>query len=647
MASLGAHRMPLAVNASREERLERSREMLAHALNQGTTVAVVGSGCSIPLGYPSWREFATELVDACLEALDEATPSGVAGDRRQRLLQYQARLGSDERVGSEELMFMVGVCKQLFDGQPPEENPYRRYMEKRFRPLEPPPEVEHNPIRALLRLPIERFVTTNYDCEIERALTAERKVAWEEFGIACGNNGGPRGSSRLSFTQRPENCDQLALFALAGIGEHLPEAKNMVFHCHGRFDDLGSIVATELDYQEWYLAEEAESAPAFLQTFDLLFNSNPILFVGYGLGDEDLLLPLRRIGAITPERRQYRSFFALMPEASDGADWDFHQQIYERYGVNVLPFVAPSSADPAAWGRTLCQELERLEQYRVSWFDAWLEKPMLRSVVVRVPTSQPYRHYSIDARDHETFGARRVATQLESLEKEALAGARVIGLVGPGGTGKSWHAMRLLEKLERETKAFDGLFFWSSYYADDSLTGLDRLMGYIDPQGNRPASRLIRLRQCLAQKRYLIVLDGIERLLQITDDPEVGKSNDAITRRLLDIFASPESQSTLVMTSRLWPRDLDPETPGISQHTLDRLQTDDIFGVEPFGWLERAQVSALCSLLDGHVYALLLAARYIRQGPRNGAEERFLDLRRALASAHPDRRLGTMSRELF
>lgn len=611
--ALAAHRLPPAPDASREERLRRSREMLAHALTQGSTVAVVGSGCSAPLGYPSWRGFAAEIIELALAAAGD-------GSRRERLLRFQSRLG-EPTVGSQELMFMIGVCKRFFSDGPPD-NPYSQYLKSRFSPPEPSPGVEHNPHRALLQLPIYRFVTTNYDGELERALAADSSRAFHPG---------------LSFTQRRENSEQLALFALARVSA----AKNMVFHCHGRYDDPDTILATELDYQRWYLAEEEEAASAFLQTFDLLFTSNPILFVGFGLTDEDLLRPLRRIGAANPERREFRPLFALVPERPGQEDWDLHERLFERYGLNVIPFPAPASADPLARGEALCAELARLEEERLQWRDGWLDKPLLRRVTVHAQRPQPYRHYSVDPREHETLGQQRVSNKLAQLREQALDGARVIGLVGPGGTGKSWHAMRLLEIMERE-EAFSGFFFWSSYYADDSITFFDRLLGYIDPRGNRPASRLIRLQECLATGRYLIVLDGLERLLHPTDDPEVGKSNDPGTRRLLEIFSHPNSKSTLVLTSRLWPEEFDTHAPGINRHTLDRLRTGDVQDVEPFRWLERSQVSALCSLLDGHAYALFLAARFIRQGPPAEAQAHFLKLRRTLSGAHPDQRLGTM-----
>jgi len=69
-----------------------------------------------------------------------------------------------------------------------------------------------------------------------------------------------------------------------------------------------------------YLADHDGDGPAFRQTVDLLLNSNPILFVGYGLGDEDLLRPLRHFQAACPDERLSRPLFALMQKNDNGED---------------------------------------------------------------------------------------------------------------------------------------------------------------------------------------------------------------------------------------------------------------------------------------------------------------------------------------
>lgn len=609
--------------------------MLFHSLTQEAVVAIAGSGCSAALGYPTWKELAAELAGRTIDALRHNVDA--EAETLAQLARFKERLELPARVGSEELMFFVGVCKAALSDLPDEENPYRSYFRERFGPADRDSHLEHNPYLALLDLPIYRLVTTNYDCEIERALELKRRVTWEDFGIETGVAPAPR--HPLSFTQRPEHSDQLARFALARD----PETRNMVFHCHGRFDDVDSIIATEADYQEYYLAGEGEYSSAFLQTSDLLFNSNPILFVGYGLGDEDLLRPLRRLRAVAQERKHARPVFALMPEASDGDDWAYHERLFERFGLHVLPFVAPSSADPQDRARALCDELTRLEEDRKQWRDLWFEKPTIRPVSVRVRPREPYRHYVLSPKEPDTLGAQRTSEELDDLARLAIGGAKVIGLVGPGGTGKSWHAMRLLDRFERERGTFQGFFFWSSYYADDFVTGLDRLLAYIDPRRRHGESRFTRLRGCLSQGRYLLVLDGLERLLGPTGDPEVGASNDPIVRGSLEIL-SGDSLCTVVITSRLWPKDLDPDAPGIERHSLDRMRTGDLVGVVPFSWLDRDRVSELCSLLGGHTYALLLAGSLLRQGPPDEAAERWLELRRVLAETTRDRRLASVIR---
>jgi tetratricopeptide (TPR) repeat protein len=634
--SLGAHRLRPRKNATREESLQRSREMLFHALSLRTTVAVVGSGCSAPLGYPTWRGFATEVVDLTLEALGSGSSAPTDKAHLERVLRFKKRLGASPLLDSEEVMFFIGTCRKILDSRPYSEGSYLRYLQGRFQPPMREGEIEHSPHRALLYLPIYRFVTTNYDCELELALGRERGIAWKSF-IGASRRGGGKGA-RLSFTQEMANFDQMACFALAGIDD----AENMVFHCHGRYDEPEAIIATELDYQKWYLSERPAIAPVFLQTLDLLFNSNPILFVGYGLGDEDLLRPLRRIAAVTPEKREFRLLFALLPERSEGEDWDLHETLFERYGLNVLPFEVPTTDDPAAWGRAICAKLMQLEEGRLQWREKWFEKPKFRRVSVLVRPPEPYWHFKVHSQGNRTLGAEWVTREQSELREAALDGARVIGIVGPGGTGKSWHAMRLLESLTHEARAFESLFFWSSYYADDSVSGVDRLLEYIDAQGARRESRLTRLRGALARGRHLIVFDGFERLLRATSDPEMGASNDPIIRELLEVCSSLESQSTLILTSRLWPDDLKEDGKVIRKHTLSRMQTDDILRAEPFRRFTRDQASEICSLLAGHTYALLLAGGFLDLGPPSKLLPRYQDLRRALCEAHPDRRLACM-----
>ena len=223
-------------------------------------------------------------------------------------------------------MYFVGTCKRAlladkdFERAKPEhQEDLRRIFAGLFEEQlgdDELPKHRSHPLELLLDLPIWRFVTTNYDGEIERAIGDRR----------C-----------TSLTQEDENTKELTRFALADIPLRNRYA---VFHCHGRFDRPGSIIAGEADYQKWYLGRREGQGSAFRQSIELLFESNPLLFVGYGLGDEDLLRPLRVLGAVDPQRKCSRPLFAVMPFKDEGDKYRL-QQYYERYGLHVISYPEP------------------------------------------------------------------------------------------------------------------------------------------------------------------------------------------------------------------------------------------------------------------------------------------------------------------
>jgi len=612
--------------------------MLCRALNLRTTVAVVGGACSQPLGYPGWQNFCGEVLDRTVASLQELGEGKEPRGILQRLREYKQLIEAHSRAAPEDLMFYLGACKSALHEQPWQEHPYHRYLRERFGLSARLYEPAENPHRALVGLPINRFVTTNYDCELERALSEGRGIPMNRFGI---DQGSDRAPDRLSFTQENEDCDRLAEFALARL-----RGEPLVFHCHGRFDRPESVIATERDYQQWYLSGPRGLGTTFKHVIELLFRSNPLLFVGYGLGDEDLLRPLRILGSVDRKRQNVRPVFALLPESEPGADWHHHEFLYERYCLHVIPYVASRNATPEERGRTLCCELARLEEVRKAWFEGWLGKPMIRKVVVPVRPPRSYRHYCLNLEGHEVLAADRVERKIRKLANRAIDGTRLICILGPGGSGKSWHAIRLLDKLEKEASDFRGFFFWSSYYSDDYLTGLDRALAYLDPGGTIPGSRYERFRSCLEGERYFLVLDGFERLLREGSNPDEGDPYSKGGQSLFEALTSPASRSTVVLTSRLRPSAL-VDSKSVHIDRLERLEATDLEDFILFQSLPE-HVPSLCSLLDGHAYGLLLAGTFLRYVASNAVlEQAIRELKLALASSPPDRRLGTMISRLI
>lgn len=630
----GAERIEPLPGTPREELIARNRMMLARALNLRTTVAFVGSGCSAALGYPVWRTFTLAVVRSTIAAVGTCRGMAGADATLARLQRFETQLQCPGAIATRDLLFSIGICQSVAELLPsPANECYRNTIVEQFAARKPAAAVL-NPYHALLDLPITRFVTSNYDTELEMALKEKRQVPLHELGLDPAR---PPSGRPKSFTQKPEFHDLAGVFAIA----ERALTRNLVFHCHGRIDDPSSIVATERDYQEWYLADRPAVA-SFRQSIDLLFGSNPVLFVGFGMEDDDLLRPLRMFHAARAERRHTRPLFALLPESVPG-DADWQDQLFDRYGVHVIPYPKPSDAElarrPSAWGDRLHDELKALSEEWKSNMAEWFRKPVIRRVEVTATRPDLYRHYAPESDDAHVLAPQSMARDVARLEKDVKKGGVVV-VTGEGGSGKSWRVLRMLDSVYSKG-GFDGHFFWSSYYTDDWLTGLDRALRYLE-KSPRASSRKRRLDRFVSQIRngkHLLVFDGFERLLRETE-PGIGKANNRGVTALLQ--AALSGKSTIVLTTRLMPDVLARAKKGVTKfavakHTTAELARGGIFAGLLGKHFTLDDLSALCSLCEGHSYALLLASGFLQRGP---VDRQMVKLRHELARVAPNHRIG-------
>lgn len=606
-----------------EDRKERSESMLLSALDRGMAVAFLGSGISAPFGYPSWKDLALGILQETVETLSSSGshPEG---------LEYIESLeeGAQKNPGALDanaLMFLIGACRTVLE-QSRKLQVYYDYFSRCFAATSSRPAID--PFEALLKLPVRRFVTTNYDCEVERALVRYRSVAPRDLGLGP-NLCGLGQEARFSFTQRLEGLGALVRFSLAWMESE----ENMVFHCHGRHDVPGTVVATEADYQRWYLGREDGGSLTYQQSMEFLLGSNPMLFIGYSLRDEDLLRPLRQLGALEPSRKGERPLFALLPCSSENreADQYQHEALFERFGLHVISFERRKEEDLTS---ALCRELGRLRKRLGEAHHEWIEKPKLKRTVPLVRLPAP--HCEIDA-------ATRVPLKpLPRLEEE-IREPGVVVLVGPSGCGKSFHALQLVHAQSRD---FAGSFYWNAHYANEAVTALDAALSYFDPEGRYDGTRYERIAQGLRENRFLFVLDGCERLLSRGDAAGDGISYSVTFRRLLRALADPQSLSTAVLVGRVRPAELaglEPEgapRPRIRFVRGRRVEAKDLREDALFSGLPFENVSALCSLLRGHAYGLRLAGEYLKRCP--DPPEGLRDLIGRLVDQLRDERLRAM-----
>jgi tetratricopeptide (TPR) repeat protein len=604
--------------ASFDERQEHIQNMLARYLNLGTVVALIGAGASIPLGYPPWTKFAKHILEEARGCIKDEGRRNTIGKHIEYLdngwgkeLSAQVILGECERLWDEDIRQQPDAGS----GKPPMS--FRKSVEKLFKDLhdkfhenveglvtpEQKLDQKHNPYLALLKLPVRRFITTNYDLEIERALLLKGEVPhpWRDrIRGTASTDEIIEWSKKKSFSQKSKYCDELSKFPLARYDDN----RGMVFHCHGRIDDIDSCIITEDDYQQWYLKDQPEYIP-FRQTLDITLSSNPILIIGYGLGDIDLMRWLRMITANRSEDRVRNPLFCINYISEDAFAARWHNDVslieaecdalYLKYGLHVIPVYEHVTRRFTGEKTTLCHTLSDLAGRWKLWWNGLLLKPKFRTTPTRNFGDTGYYHYKIDfEKSKHPIPSIQEKLKVKLGHRLKLNDNKHPGLavvVGDGGAGKSWSVQKYLIDKEDEykKKRRKGEFiFWSSYYANDVLTGIDRLIEFLsrhrssgpetEVELNEAAEdrfeKLIRLLREQKKKHMVIVFDGIEKLLRPdrvrTDgqsiSPEVEKFFQIISGNYQNGKAAAKGKKSageqfscnIILTTRLFPLDILP-----------------------------------------------------------------------------------------
>jgi len=569
--------LPMVYPSDRESSDARNsfnERMLLRALESRKTVVILGSGISRPFGHPSWNCFAQLLLERTEKEL--AVIGG--GPELEAIKAYKsAAETTNASLDTNALMFLIGACRSALG-----EERYGTFIKEQFSLA--PKEPAFNPLKTLLLLPIHRFVTTNYDWEIEQALVTYRPKPDHRETQSFLQTG--------SFTQKA-GPDRMVRFALSEIDD-----QEEVFHCHGRYDDLNSLVATEEDYQRLYLESSAGGPRAFQELIALLLGSNPLLFIGYSLSDEDLLRPLRQLGVLEPARKVKRPMFALIPSAENNSDALKHAAFLERFGLHVLSYPTKNLQDPT---EDLCKRLEELRDTLEKEHGKRAEKSKLKPPLSPQHLPKP----------HCELGSVWVPAGPWPELTDSIHQPGVVLVIGPSGCAKSHHLVELIKQAE--SHGFEGAFYWNAHYSNETFTALDTALSYFDPKRKLSGTRNDRVRQCLKEKRFLLVIDGCERLLRRSGTAGEGTSYSATFHQLLDAVADPHNKSTVIIAGRLRPSDLRNSLHRPAR-TLQasRIKAQDIADHKLFVGIRPADLSALCSLLRGHAFGLRLAGEFLK-----------------------------------
>lgn len=539
-SNIGTRMLGFEGITDQDEIQNRTVQMLARALNTGRVIGFVGSGIPQALGYPSWGKMALGVVKKTLK--DPALESEGA---RRRLFEHLKELLDKERGDGAAAVQALGTCSEFYE----REHDRDRFLSLVAESLRPPTKKNQkkNPLEVVIKeLGIKRFLTTNYDDEIENALesTLGQKVVrlWEqrkrdEHGPPWPSSGqaNRRGYQELgdtpsligrsapkALTVNRKDPDALALFAVGA-----PGYEQGVFHCHGvmHSDQWHGMIVTERDYQRMYLKDDRETE-AYRESLELAFSANAVLFMGVGMDEADLLRGLRHYVSEHSAPVE-RDLFALMRYEADDSEEKkemLRKRLYVTYGVKVI-FYGPAPRDnQEETNDRFCELIEQLADYQRKWWISWQMQPQARAPDwISVDASGAVRNPMIHS-GSVTSGVE------DALARDIKKGSgKLWMIVGPSGSGKGAVAEALVHSRNatpsvRELRDFyKKRFFASFHFTTEYLSVIEgaanHLLGGPEVDAGLPPEE--RLLKALKQERHLLVLSGVERLLVAREYPAV------------------------------------------------------------------------------------------------------------------------------
>ncbi len=217
------------------------------------------------------------------------------------------------------------------------------------------------------RLGIRRFLTLNYDLELELMLFEEGRAtpltAYQDFNEFLIQNSGSdakdmpyepgravslRSPSGRVIRSTSSRSDTLA--DLFSFGAFPTNYDATVHHLHGRLDDPENMIVTPKDYQRIYYGA-SDQKKSFDEARHAVFTGSDILVLGLGSTENDVLKPLRDFLELEEDRRDAHGkvYYVTSAEISgkedsfakafDTARLDAMaktQSLYKDYGMHTL-----------------------------------------------------------------------------------------------------------------------------------------------------------------------------------------------------------------------------------------------------------------------------------------------------------------------
>jgi hypothetical protein len=315
-----------AAQATRQNR--RAFQDLKVAIASHRALAFVGAGLSMNVKMPGWDEL--------LESLSKLAVKAHAISSKEAGLVLELK----------EPLWVAGYLKSKL-----RKSSYAAFMQNTFSAMEIPREAEKL-LRLFIKLRFDHFLTTNYDDVLEKAHRKflGRKLTTVDWGDTRTLN---------NFVRE------------LGASAHALPSRHCV-HLHGIATDAESLVLSEREYLDRYV-RSAETYRKLLA----IFAARPLVFVGFGMKDADLMRILRDVQA-TLTTTKPKHFIILALKKSEPTPEVTRRHFTEVYGVQ--PIFYPAEGGVRAGLEKVLTALQRrdarkLERIPIDFVKGAADKP--------------------------------------------------------------------------------------------------------------------------------------------------------------------------------------------------------------------------------------------------------------------------------
>lgn len=614
-------------------------DMLSRELNTRRVVGFVGSGVTRAYGYPSWKEFAHTIVKMTLERFKNNRT--ILSESNRVLLQTFLNQDASETpriTPGDDTLIVLDECRSSFERAQKQADLHTtlRDLFKKKR-IEKKKADNLDPLKSIIRdLGIRRFVTTNYDLEIEsafvRLLSSPLPESLKRFpGIPeTFSSSDQIGPHFECLHVDPEEAEALTQFAIGS-----PGYERGVFHCHGIAHRPESAIISERDYQRIYLYPEPRHI-AYREAFELVFSANPILFLGLGMQETDILRPLRQFVSERRNTLSEKPFFAIMQQPGDKASAiRLRKFLYSRYGVKVIFHSSPDDKEPQntdqeksdARTRTFCNFIRKLSTDHQKWWQDWQSLPPIRRSYFQLRRDGKSQCHHLEIL-HDGFfeTSRNDENLLNAIEAKKEGGLIVVS--GAQGAAKGSLGIRLFNgELAGNLldSSFDKRFFATMKFTNDFLSIIESASAFLlkGKDDFKAMPPLLRFEQALNQNRTLIILGGVERLLKdqkVKPVPPAAKypqidpptpAGNPITPEIAKFFSLVRSpKATVVLITSLWPSWIPTEGHLVEAPGVELLSITSSFSKHIYKKDEHL-AEDIFHCLNGHAYALAVVLRQL------------------------------------